>query len=365
MLAYDSNYTNICEDNNCLYRLAIVRNNKVLNNKGFENPLSVGEIVKVDEVLYDTVVISSIKDGTKYIIKKSNIEIGDSDTLFKIDSLGVVNKELEYNINNKNIKLIKGSEVKVLALNQKVCDIEYRGDMIRIPVDNINLIERYNKENDYTKRYLPRITDINLYKNKDLRVKNLESSFIEDDSLNNAPIWCKIKSNEEIEKTAKSIVNKDDSSYDKARKICLWISENIIYDNEIVNQNMFPTYASIEALKNKRTICLGYACLYTNMLKAVGVESNVIKGEVLDNGDSIGHAWNSVKTEKGWIGVDITLSSTNNRNVRDLKLSDTDKEDLILFGETNNKEWVIPNTISFGNINTYNQYRNGEIIVQK
>ncbi len=103
---------------------------------------------------------------------------------------------------------------------------------------------------------------------------------------------------------------------DKARIIYTWITHNISYDvgalNDLFNNNIYPDVTAETVLKMRSTICSGYANLYQQLAKKMGLKSVIILGYAkggdyivgLDN--NINHAWNSVKIDNNWYLIDTT-----------------------------------------------------------
>lgn len=122
-----------------------------------------------------------------------------------------------------------------------------------------------------------------------------------------------VKSNKEIDDKAKELTSKVHSDRDKARKIYIWIGNNIEYDNDkavkVVNTPSFVESGAIVTYETRKGICFDYACLYTAMCKAVGLKSRVIVGEAFSGNEYVSHAWNEayLEDEKKWINVDATF----------------------------------------------------------
>ena len=101
----------------------------------------------------------------------------------------------------------------------------------------------------------------------------------------------------------------------KAFAVFVWIAKNIEYDckawEDLLNQLPIPSTAPLSVLDTKRTVCSGYAALYTALATEVGLESTVIDGHfkisraLQPNGPLAEfypshlntHAWNSVSTQ--------------------------------------------------------------------
>lgn len=62
----------------------------------------------------------------------------------------------------------------------------------------------------------------------------------------------------------------------------------------------------IGVVTKKGVVCEGYAEAYTFLANILGLESLVVVGNVTSSGESYGHAWNYVKVDGTWYGVDTT-----------------------------------------------------------
>lgn len=99
-----------------------------------------------------------------------------------------------------------------------------------------------------------------------------------------------------------------ETDYEKAKAIYDWLCENIIYDYT------YDIYRADECWENKTGVCQAFADLYVNLAKGCDLSAETIRGFARNWYDSDGmghHAWNKVKTEKGWILLDATWGSCN------------------------------------------------------
>jgi len=134
--------------------------------------------------------------------------------------------------------------------------------------------------------------------------------------------------NREIEK----IVNRIDFEEDTVKAVFDWITNNISYDvsllkkiklngieNVKLNQNKESRISNV--LKNKRGVCQHYSELFDEIMTHLGYQSVVIAGytrsPITQKLNSVGHAWNSVKTDNKWILLDATWGAgyVTNKNV--------------------------------------------------
>jgi len=103
---------------------------------------------------------------------------------------------------------------------------------------------------------------------------------------------------------------------EKARLIYSWITHNISYDvealNNLFNNNIYPDVSTHNVLINRSTICSGYANLYQQLAEKMGLKSIVILGYAKGGNYAVGednevnHGWNGVKIDGKWYLVDAT-----------------------------------------------------------
>lgn len=127
-----------------------------------------------------------------------------------------------------------------------------------------------------------------------------------------------IKSNSQIDETARKIVGNETNSKNKAYLLYRWVSQNISYDYKkaaLVNNNSNGVSSgSIIAYNTRKGICFDYSCLYISMCRATGLKVRLVTG-LAYSGISWGdHAWNQVycSEENRWINVDTTFGSNGN-----------------------------------------------------
>lgn len=120
--------------------------------------------------------------------------------------------------------------------------------------------------------------------------------------------WNDAKKAKIIKQTAESIVDKNDSDYEKVQKVHDWVANNIWYDFDMAAGRAKGVTDPIEVLNSKRTVCGGYAKLATVLLRALGIPAMYVTGYT-----RMGqlHAWNEVYVEGQWIYMDTTWDSLN------------------------------------------------------
>tara|TARA_B100000029_G_C17593436_1_gene963264 strand:+ start:1739 stop:3703 length:1965 start_codon:yes stop_codon:yes gene_type:complete len=133
-------------------------------------------------------------------------------------------------------------------------------------------------------------------------------------------ISVKYKKNESIKNLTLRITKKSSNDFEKARSIYRWITKNITYDvDSYFNQNISHELVDpSNVLKTKQSVCSGYANLFYEMARSVGIKSEVVtgfaKGYGFQPGDTIddsNHAWNAVKLNNNWYLIDCTWGAGN------------------------------------------------------
>ena len=98
------------------------------------------------------------------------------------------------------------------------------------------------------------------------------------------------------------------------QQIYAWVAANVAYDIEKgaslkgVTSDYEPN--PDETLRTKKGICYDFASLTAAMLRANGIPTQLIKGDVADgNGGYVYHAWNMVWLDgEGWIAVELAVN---------------------------------------------------------
>jgi hypothetical protein len=147
-----------------------------------------------------------------------------------------------------------------------------------------------------------------------------------------------VKSDSEVDSTAKKIVGKETNSKEKAYLIYRWVCKNIKYDyNKAAVVATDPSRVSsgaIVAFNTRVGICFDYACLYVAMCRAVDVKVRFITGMGYSGVEWGDHAWNQVyyPAENRWISVDTTFGNSG-KNYFDRADFSTDHQDAVIQGE--------------------------------
>lgn len=129
-----------------------------------------------------------------------------------------------------------------------------------------------------------------------------------------------VKSNKEINETAKNLVRGAKTDREKAKILYAFVGSNIKYDDSKADTLMgnssreVNNSGAIEAFNTRTGVCFDYACLYVAMCKAVGLKVELVMGDAFDGKEYVSHAWNRVylKDKGVWINVDPTFYNAGN-----------------------------------------------------
>ena len=110
------------------------------------------------------------------------------------------------------------------------------------------------------------------------------------------------KVDEEVSNLLKSLDLSNKTDYQKVKAIYDYISSNVTYDHDNLNDESYSLkYTAYAALINKTAVCQGYASLFYRLALDAGVDTRVISGEA--GGP---HAWNIVKLNGKYYNLDST-----------------------------------------------------------
>ncbi|MDD4991320.1 MAG: transglutaminase domain-containing protein [Paludibacter sp.] len=104
------------------------------------------------------------------------------------------------------------------------------------------------------------------------------------------------------------------SPIEKSRAIFYWISQNIKYDNDILNtgSNHFDRKSILdEVLRTHKGVCQHFAELFNACCQSVGIQSYVISGYTRQSSqlDPLSHAWNAVLIDSRYYEFDVTWAA--------------------------------------------------------
>lgn len=114
------------------------------------------------------------------------------------------------------------------------------------------------------------------------------------------------KAQEEIDLIVEGIIedaNNMNSDYDKIKYVHDWLVKNIEYDETLNKANRNNIYG---AFVEKQVTCGGYAKAFKYIMDKLNIECIIVQGKATDNGNTEYHAWNFVKLNREWYGIDCT-----------------------------------------------------------
>ena len=115
-----------------------------------------------------------------------------------------------------------------------------------------------------------------------------------------------------IQELAKLLTTQAPTEAEKARIIYSWLAYHIIYDVPAYESGNYGDVSPESVLRNRTTVCSGYANLYAALAQAMGLEAEVIVGYgkgtsyLVGTDNKVNHAWNAVKINGNWYLMDAT-----------------------------------------------------------
>jgi hypothetical protein len=113
-----------------------------------------------------------------------------------------------------------------------------------------------------------------------------------------------------------------ESDLDKARAIFVWLTENIVYDDNAFNSGRDGDNSAEGVLRSKKAVCEGFSNLFLALGQRMGLEIEKVVGYAKGYGYSSGmkfketdHAWNIIKIDGKWRIFDATWGQGNGENV--------------------------------------------------
>ena len=144
-----------------------------------------------------------------------------------------------------------------------------------------------------------------------------------------------VKSNSEIDETAKQLVDNETDDIKKAHLLYKWVSKNIEYDKakaEIVLENPSRVDSgSIITFAERTGVCFDYSCLYVSMCRAAGVKVRLVSGLGYSGIEWGEHVWNQIYDPESerWINIDTTFGSSGYDHFDNPDFSENHKYDVV------------------------------------
>ena len=118
------------------------------------------------------------------------------------------------------------------------------------------------------------------------------------------------------------------SDYQKINSVNKYIMKKLVYAKDGSGKPEDSYWAhNLEGFVNpiyNKGVCECYAKACSLLMKVVGVESILVTGTATSGGSTAGHAWNYVKIDNKWYGLDVTWNDND--------LPDVNKGDYFLVG---------------------------------
>ena len=123
---------------------------------------------------------------------------------------------------------------------------------------------------------------------------------------------------DEVAYLADYIAGDIDDEYLKLRAISQWVSQNIYYDRDAKNTSVTRSTICIKnVLKERKTVCAGYAALFGALCEAQGIYTVNVRGTVLSDRVSyeelsdgeVNHEWCAAYIKDRWVWVDCVWDS--------------------------------------------------------
>jgi Transglutaminase-like superfamily/GYF domain 2 len=97
---------------------------------------------------------------------------------------------------------------------------------------------------------------------------------------------------------------------DRVRAVYRWMTDRIAYDADAFFAKRRSAETSDDILKRRKCVCAGYAQMFDDLCKRMGVQTAIVGGYArgIEDDKEVGdnHAWNAVKLDGKWYLVDVT-----------------------------------------------------------
>lgn len=142
-------------------------------------------------------------------------------------------------------------------------------------------------------------TTINKNTTYEVSIGNEDESYLEYGFYNKSDVDNAIK---QIQNFKNQITG--DSEYKIVLNVHDMLVDNVEYDQTLNNQNIRNVYGT---LCNKKAVCEGYAKAFKYLMDEVNIPCIVVIGKGINSeGKTEAHAWNYVKLNGIWYGIDVT-----------------------------------------------------------
>jgi len=133
---------------------------------------------------------------------------------------------------------------------------------------------------------------------------------------------CPAANESSVQALASYLKQGTESDLEKARAIYVWLTDNVMYDDNAYNSGNYPNYTPEYVLSNKKAVCDGFGTLFKALGDEMGLEIKKVSGYSKGYGYTVGdhfvettHAWNLIKIAGEWRVFDATWGQGNGSNV--------------------------------------------------
>lgn len=137
----------------------------------------------------------------------------------------------------------------------------------------------------------------------------------------------------------RGIVSDDMSDYEKVAAIYAWLALHVTYDHtaaDAAEGSRYSAYTVEGALVHGLATCDGFGSAMRLLCQIEGIECVEITGLQEDGNDATGHAWNKVKIDGVWYGVDTTWAYQESAGLVHMAYLFMDEESLTAAGHYEN-----------------------------
>ncbi len=112
------------------------------------------------------------------------------------------------------------------------------------------------------------------------------------------------------------------STENKIRYIHNWLVSNIKYDKTLNKSNRSNIYG---AFIEKEITCAGYAKAFKYIVDKLNIECIIVQGEATSSVGTENHAWNYIKLDNKWYGVDCTWDDPIVIDINGIEMEETNQ----------------------------------------
>lgn len=137
----------------------------------------------------------------------------------------------------------------------------------------------------------------------------------------------------------RTIISDDMSDYEKVAAIYAWLALNVTYDHtaaDAADGSRYSAYTVRGALLDGLATCDGFGSAMRLLCQIEGIECVEITGLQVNGDDSSGHAWNKVRIDGVWYGVDATWAYQESAGLVHMAYLFMDEESLTSAGHYEN-----------------------------